>query len=216
MPCIISIRAKQKINALWLQKWQSSAKSLLNRDLVEAPLGTDILKLHKGLRKAESSLAIQLRTGTNGLDAFLYQARVPSVSSPLCSCRRWRQTAKHVLIFCPKHTGARHELRDKQGGLPDSSKLLGTAEGLRKTTKWVMQKEILGQFRGAKDVLYGYPFAPSFVPDWCSHSYGALETTGNLIDKLLAWGEGFYSRKGFPCPTHITSRSSAWATSKLV
>ncbi len=124
-----------------------------NPDLVEAPPGTDILKLHEGLRKAESSLAIQLRTGTNGLDAFLFQARVPSVSSPLCSCGRGRQTAKHVLIFCPRHAGTRHELRDDQGHLPDFSKLLGTAEGLRKTTKWVMQRGILGQFRGARDAL---------------------------------------------------------------
>jgi hypothetical protein len=123
--------------------------------LVEAPPGTDVLKLHEGLRKAESSLAIQLRTGTNGLDAFLFQARVPSVSSPLCSCGRGRQTAKHVLIFCPKYAGVRHQLRDEQGHLPDFSKLLGTADGLRKTTKWVMQRGILGQFRGARDALYG-------------------------------------------------------------
>ena len=84
-PATISTRANRKINALWLQQWQSSAKSPPNPDLVEAPPGTDVLKLHEELRKAESSLAIQLRRGTNGLDAFLFQARVPSVSSPLCS-----------------------------------------------------------------------------------------------------------------------------------
>jgi hypothetical protein len=88
------------------------------------------LKLHEGLRKAESSLAIQLRTGINGLDAFLFQARVPSVSSSLCSCGKGRQTAKHVLIFCPHHSRARHELRDELGHLPDFSRLLGTADGL--------------------------------------------------------------------------------------
>jgi hypothetical protein len=98
--------------------------------LVAAPPGADVLKLHEGLRKAESSLAIQLRTGTNGLDAFLFQARVCSVPSPLCSCGRGQQTAKHILIFCPKYEGARHELRDEQGHLPDLSKLLETAEGL--------------------------------------------------------------------------------------
>jgi hypothetical protein len=87
-----------------------------------------MLKLHEGLRKAESLLAIQLRTGTNGLDAFLFQARVPSVSSPLSSCGRRRQTAKHVLIFCSRHAGAQPELRDEQGHLPDISTLLGTAE----------------------------------------------------------------------------------------
>jgi hypothetical protein len=133
--------------------------------LVEAPPGTDVLKLHEGLRKAESSLAIQLRTGINGLDAFLYQARVSSVASPLCSCGRARQTAKHVLIFCPKYAGARHELRDEYGHLPDFSKLLGTAEGLRKTTKWAMQRGILGQFRGARDAFFGPPLPHSATQD---------------------------------------------------
>jgi hypothetical protein len=58
------------------------------------------------LRKAESSLAIELRTGVNGLDAFLFQARVPSVSSPLYSCGRGQQTAKHILISCPQYSKA--------------------------------------------------------------------------------------------------------------
>jgi hypothetical protein len=34
--------------------------------------GTDVLKLHNGLRKAGSSLAMQLITGTNDLDVFLF------------------------------------------------------------------------------------------------------------------------------------------------
>jgi hypothetical protein len=161
----MSTRANRKINALWLQQWQSSAKSPPKPDLVEAPPGTDVLKLYEGLRMAESLLASQLRTGTNGLDAFLFQARVPSVPSPLCSCGGGRQTAKHILIFCPRHSGARHELRDEQGHLPDFAKFLGTADGLRKTTKWVMQRGILGQFRGARDALYGPPLSLSPTQD---------------------------------------------------
>jgi hypothetical protein len=51
---------------------QSLAKGPTNPDLVEAPPGTDVLKLHEGLRKAESLLTIQLRTGTNGLNAFFF------------------------------------------------------------------------------------------------------------------------------------------------
>ncbi len=153
-PVTISTRANRKINALWLQQWQSSAKSPPNPHLVEAPPGTDVLKLHEGLLKAVSSLAIQLRTGVNGLDAYLFQARVTIVPSPLCSCGGGRQTAKHVLIFCPTHSGARHELMDEQGHLPNFLKSLEMAEGLQKTTKWVMQRGILGQFRGARDLLY--------------------------------------------------------------
>jgi hypothetical protein len=154
-----------KINIICLQQWQSLAKSSPNLNLIQAPPGTNNLKLHEGLRKAECLLAIQLRMGTNGLDAFLFQARVPSVPSPLYSCSRGRQTAKHILIICPKYAGALHELKDEQGHLPDFSKFLGTAEGLQKTTKWVMHREILGQFRGTRDVLYGPPLSLSPAHD---------------------------------------------------
>jgi hypothetical protein len=70
-----------------------------NFKLVVAPLGTDLLKLLERLKKAESLLAIQLRTGTNSLDIILFQASVPSVTSPLFSCGRGRKIAKHNLIF---------------------------------------------------------------------------------------------------------------------
>ncbi len=205
-PAAISTRANRKINALWLQQWQSSAKSSPNPDLVEAPPGTDVLKLHEGLRKAESSLGIQLRTGTNGLDTFLFQARVPSVPSPLCSCGRGRQTARHVLIFCPKHAGARHELRDEQGHLPDFSKLLSTAAGLRKSTKWVMQIGIWGQSRGPETRSMAPPLrsmAPSLLlPSTRLTLALLLGTRGSkeLTEDALAGG-GLYSPEGFPLQT---------------
>ncbi len=109
----ISTRANSTINAFQLQQWQSLAKSSPNPDLVEAPLVTNILKLHQGLRKMESLLAIQQRIEINGLDAFLFQVRVPFVPSHLRSCGRGWQTAKHVLVFCPQYSKARHSLRDK-------------------------------------------------------------------------------------------------------
>ncbi len=40
--------------------------------------------------------------------------------------------AKQVLIYCLRHAKTWHELRDKQGQLPDFFKLLGTAERLEK------------------------------------------------------------------------------------
>jgi hypothetical protein len=40
--------------------------------LVKTAPGTDVLKLHEELRKAESPLAIQLRTGINGLEVLLF------------------------------------------------------------------------------------------------------------------------------------------------
>jgi hypothetical protein len=75
-------------------------------------------------------LAIELRAGINGLNVFLFQARVPSVLSPLCSSGPEQQTAKHVLIFWLQYSGVRQELKDELGHLPDFSRLLGTADGL--------------------------------------------------------------------------------------
>jgi hypothetical protein len=69
---------------------------------------------------------------------------VLSVSSPLYSCGSGRQTAKHVFLFCPRPAGAQHKLRDYLRHFPDFSKLLETADGLQRTTKWVMQRCILG------------------------------------------------------------------------
>jgi hypothetical protein len=79
-----------------LQQWQSSAKSPLNLNPVEALLGTNALKLNEGLRKAESSLAIQLRTGINGMDTIFVQAKVHSIFSTLYSCGRGCPTKNHV------------------------------------------------------------------------------------------------------------------------
>jgi hypothetical protein len=76
-----------------MQQWQFLVKSPPNPYLVEAPLGTDTLKLHKGLRKAESLLAIQLRTGINDLNTFLFQARV----STMAEDSKWQNTS---LSFC--------------------------------------------------------------------------------------------------------------------
>ncbi len=106
-PSTITIRTNCKISALWLQQWQSSARSLSYSEVVEGPTGTDILKLFDELRKGESLLAVQLITGTNGRDTFLLQARVPSVSSPRSNGVRGRQTAEHDLIFCPRQAAMR-------------------------------------------------------------------------------------------------------------
>jgi hypothetical protein len=93
---------------------------------------------------------------------FSFRLESPLFLPPSAAVTEDGKPAKHVLIFCPWYAWARHELRDEHGHLPNYSKLLGTADGLRKTTKWVMQRGILGQFREARDALYG---PPSFSPE---------------------------------------------------
>jgi hypothetical protein len=44
----------------------------------------EVLKRHNSLRKHESSLLTQIRTGRIGLNAFLWERKVPTVLSPYC------------------------------------------------------------------------------------------------------------------------------------
>jgi hypothetical protein len=74
--------------------------------------------------------------------------------SPLCCFDRGQRTVKHVLIFCPWHVNALHELRDEQGHLHGYLKFVGTAGGLGKAIKWLVHRGILGQFRGAREALH--------------------------------------------------------------
>ncbi len=111
-PLSLRKRAMQKAQQSWHSMWQASAKSPAPSTSIEAPPSTDVLALHQLLRKPETALAVQLRTGKNGFNAFLYQARVPTVLSPLCSCGFGHQTAKHIIIHCRNVLAARHALRD--------------------------------------------------------------------------------------------------------
>jgi hypothetical protein len=92
------------------------------------------------------SLAVELRTGRNAFNAFLYQAHESSVLYPLCSCEFGHQSAKHIIIHCRNSSAARYALRDNQGRLPDYKQLVTTPIGLKKVTRWVIEKGLLGQY----------------------------------------------------------------------
>ncbi len=154
----------QKDQQSWHSMWQASAKSHAPSTSIEAPPSTDVLALHQLLRKPETALAVQLRAGKNGFNAFLYQAHVPFVLSPLRSCGLGHRTAKHIIIHCCNFSAARHALRDNQGHLPDYKQLVTTLTGLKKVTRWVIERGMLGQYKRAKGLLYP-PGPPSPAND---------------------------------------------------
>ena len=63
------------------------------------PPDKHVLKLHKGLHKAESSILIQARTGKIGLRDFLFKRRVPGFDSLCCDYGQGRETVRHILVF---------------------------------------------------------------------------------------------------------------------
>ena len=52
----------------------------------------------------------QIRTGKIGLRAFLFQARVPDIVTPLCRCGNELETPAHVILRCPELNEEREQL----------------------------------------------------------------------------------------------------------
>jgi hypothetical protein len=154
----------QKAQQSWQSMWQASAKSPAPSTYIEAPWSTNVLALHQLLRKLEMALAVQLHIGNKGFNAFLYQARMPSFLSPLCSCGLCYQTVKHIIIHCRNFSAARQALRDNQDHLPDYKQLVTTPAGLKKVTRWVIERGILGQYQRARCLLHP-PVPPSPAND---------------------------------------------------
>jgi hypothetical protein len=143
----------KRVLKAWTRRWQASTRPD-TWDRVLRPPDPKVLKLHTGLRKAESSALIQFRTGCTGLAYFLYKARVPGMESGLCSCGNGSETPRHLLIHCQKEEIQRKELKGASGGRLDLKRLLDTPEGAGLASRWVLRSERLSQFSLAKALLY--------------------------------------------------------------
>src|ERR1700716_4174343 len=86
----------------WREKENQRAQIHNQWDQIKRPPDPKILQLHKGLKKVESSILIQLRIGQIGLNSFLNKAKVLRYKSEQCSCKRGSETPRHVLIYYPK------------------------------------------------------------------------------------------------------------------
>jgi hypothetical protein len=81
---------KRKVLEDWKERWERDRKRVerivrpgtdpgSKAILEDTPPNEAVLKLHSGLRKAESSVLVQARTGRIGLAKFLYNRKVPGV-----------------------------------------------------------------------------------------------------------------------------------------
>ncbi|PQE26687.1 reverse transcriptase protein [Rutstroemia sp. NJR-2017a BBW] len=106
------------------------------------------LKLYGRLRKAESSVLFQARTGRIGLRRFLASARVPGIESGECLCGQGLETAEHTLLACadqpPPHwePGTRFE------------ELVSEAETAAVVARQLIRSGKLRQYSLAAQLLY--------------------------------------------------------------
>ena len=116
------------------------------------PHKTAALRLHAGLPKPHSSLLTQLRTGKIGLAGFLHTCRVPGIESPACPCRWQQETAKHIVLDCPRF---HREQRQLCQAVPttDLQQLTSNPRTAAVVTTWFLQLNLLSQFFWAQDQL---------------------------------------------------------------
>ena len=123
---------KERVLAAWKVRWQEKEAILQEQgredtwDQVKRPPDPAILQLHTGLRKAESTVLVHLRTGRIGLCYFLKKARVPGYESDQCRCGTGKETPRHVLLDCLDEEEHREFLRESQGRRLDFKTLLDT------------------------------------------------------------------------------------------
>jgi len=118
----------------------------------DTPPTKQTLKLHEGLRKAESALLTQARTGRIGLAKFLYGRRVPGVTTATCLCKAGQETPRHIALYCAYEADRKHYLHVSQNR--SYPQMIGTNEGARHFVRWMMCSGRLKQFALAKRLLF--------------------------------------------------------------
>lgn len=143
-------REVKRVFSAWEQRWEASPRT--EWDQIRQPPDKKVLKLHRGLKKAESSILIQLRTGRIGLAHFLHKARVPAYDTGQCQCGQGAETPRHILLYCP----IERERRDALGARQERTfvRLLNTPEGAAKAARWTIQGGRIQQFLVARSLLY--------------------------------------------------------------
>ena len=145
----------------WKTRWRGSAGQRTAADQVwtspkqvrqDTEPTAAILAQHKDLRKAESSVLVQARTGCTGLAQFLYRCKVPGFTTPDCSCgTNAPETTRHLVQYCPLYSGREtlHPSTARHRGI-DYRWLTGTAGGAKALTRWIIGTGRLPQYSLAK------------------------------------------------------------------
>jgi hypothetical protein len=135
----------------WKERWLQHGKRSY-RHSYAGKLGPDKnrLLLHRSLRKAESAILVQARTGRIGLGHFLNMVKVPDFENAECECGRGDETAQHIVSHCPIE-----KTRRNWGRGTTFLDLANEPTRAKSIAKWIIQSGRIEQFRLAAELLYG-------------------------------------------------------------
>lgn len=163
---ILAAAAKRRVraaaNLAWQQAWQKAtsgprAVARPTRRLIEQPI-KKVLEYWEGLRKASSSVLMQLRTGRIALRGYL--AKINRAETAQCTCEQGRQTVSHILLACPLLVNLRDRMRRQLEDV-GVSMALGTDELLSRKearpilARFMLDSGLLGQFLDVDPIATG-------------------------------------------------------------
>ncbi|KAG6979043.1 RNA-directed DNA polymerase from mobile element jockey [Fusarium oxysporum f. sp. conglutinans] len=130
----------------WERDWISETRGRASFRHTPKP-SRKVLDLHDGLSKKHSALLTQLRAEKIGLKDFLYNRKVPGISSNKCPCGSDRQTVAPVLLRCRQHRQLRNQELGRLRGRNNLRNLLNERNAAAKAIKFIELTQILGQFQ---------------------------------------------------------------------
>ena len=84
-------------------------------------------------------------TGKVGLAAFLCKRRVPGFPTPACSCGAQWETAKHVILDCPRLQRVRRSLYTA-AATTDYQVMISRPRPAAALTSWILRHGVLSRF----------------------------------------------------------------------
>ncbi|KAJ5481378.1 reverse transcriptase [Penicillium sp. IBT 31633x] len=154
-------KLRERAAKRWKDEWTSNNSGAHLRALFPEPT-KEIFAIHESLRRAASSVLIQMQTGKIGLPAYLAtlpQWREQALGdNPLrnpsrCTCDQGTMNTQHILFSCPRFTELRHRILGldregrTEGGHGPWKEWLSEPSLAVKTVSFMMQTKLLGQFR---------------------------------------------------------------------
>lgn len=107
--------------------------------------------LHRDLTRAQSSLAIQIRSEHMGLKSYLHRRKVPGVWSPGYSCGYQSQNPKHMIMSCHQWSNGRAEIW-RQAKDRSFEAMINNPGDIKRITQWFLNHGLIEQFQMTKAV----------------------------------------------------------------
>ncbi len=153
LACILTAQRQNIIGSMslkWAKSWGAAEKGKDLRRIMPSP-SKHVLNLRRGINKAHSTLIVQMRTAKIGLRHFLHTSRVPSITDGKCKCKRAKQTVRHVMTQCRKHSQLRRETwetleKRKPFGTIEWTKMLNHPLYAQKAAIFMKETRLLSQF----------------------------------------------------------------------